>query len=528
MSSDIIKTSLDAFQIAEEVGILEISGGSPNNWIPDWLEDIGKAIWDVGSQLVGFVASSLGSALQFTFSRAWSIIVQSAQFAWNFNWDVTDQQLDAMLNNLQILIASQLGATAGSLAGYLVCGALPGAVMLKFNKALAVKILKDVGEEALEEFAANLAMVCQTALNGLIQMTFINFYKNARRALKTFFQNPNSPQNQFFSSIFGEGFNSFIAGWGDGKDNYSFANLMEEKIESIPNLALRSFVEEFVEEFADSCIEAGYIVAGGLDDWVATQKLQKTALLGEQKIVELTPNREAPDEKLILAGNEALIKSTLPVVISTHQQIANRDVGMIAGETLRDNITKVKPPLTLVLQWAYYETPPFRRGNRDLRQCEIPNIKRSKLDWNLIKQAMGGANGYMWGRFKAYATLLDSLGNKVSPVKLYAGTAGEAEDRLRALITLTDCEITSFSVTEELREGRKATGRALHKESARIYPAYMTLINSQKIINEANGYTQLTGTYRRQKDRIEMWTTTAPDDFDDRIAELLIIPGPNI
>lgn len=515
-NSDIVKTSLEAFEIAQNTNYEISANGQESDWIPDWLEAIAKPVWDAIVNFGGFIFGLVGSALEFTLSKAWGIVVQSSVFVWNFNWDQTDEQLDQQVANLQILLSSQLGATTGSLLGYLVCGAIPGAAMLKFNKALAIKILKDVGEEALEEFASNLAVLCQTALNGLFQMTLINSFKAVRRFLKDFFNNPNSPQSRFMSGIFGDRFNDFIAGWGDGKDNYSFSNLTEEAIERIPNANLRAFVEEMLEEFADSCIEAGYIVAGGLDEWVAQKKLEKQALLGEQKIVEIIPNRDAPDEKLILAGNEALLKNTLVQTINNHNMIENRNIGQFMGSQVQTFLKKDPLELGIKIVWATKQKPPFGQDCKFV-DCTIEGIDRSKLEWELIKTLAGGENGFNWGRFRATANLSNG-----GQFVIHGNTKEEAEDMARRLIQLSEFEILTLSVTEHLREGLRRVGQPLEIDDRRVYPVYMTITNRQKIINEARrGQGTLNGTYFKRSHQINLWTSNPPRNYDDIITELL-------
>jgi hypothetical protein len=62
----------------------------------------------------------------------------------------------------------------------------------------------------------------------------------------------------------------------------------------------RNFTEEALEEGSEACIEAGFAVAGGIDAWLAQQAMQRNSLLGSDRTVEITPDRSAPDERIIL------------------------------------------------------------------------------------------------------------------------------------------------------------------------------------------------------------------------------------
>lgn len=289
-------------------------------------------------------------------------------------------------------------------------------------------------------------------------------------------------------------------------------------------------MEEFAEEFAESCIEAGYIVAGELDQWVAEQQTKKDQLLGEQKIIEITPNREADREKIILAGHESIIKATLPLVLSTHQQIENRDIGQWAGELLRENLRTAPRRLELKILLYSEASPPFSPVGKFVQrvQITIPEIKRSALDWNRIKSAVGGINGYMWGRFKTITKLIDDQGNFGGLLKVYGASADESQDITYKLLQLTDYDLATQDTTEELKTGRRAAGRAMAKEAIRVYPAYMILTNAQKVINEEEGRATLSGAYKYKSDRLELWTKTKPINFDQTIRELLTTQGADI
>ena len=476
----------------------------------------------------GWILQQLTGGLVFGAKFILDCIVGTARFITHFNWNTTDEQLDQLLENTTAQLSGMLGGTVGNLLGWLVCGIGPGAAIFYFNESLGLKILRDVGEEALDEFLGNLKNLTTQATLGLIKASLVVMFKSGRRMLKSL--GDNSGIGQFLNKIVGNKKGDLLKTWGEpGSKPWSFASQHEENLDKIENDNVRNFLEEGIEEFLDACVEAGYVVAQGIDDWVLKQQMMKEMVLGKERVVEVILDREIPDERIVIAGPEQVVKTTLTNTMAQYQLIENRDVGMITGETLRENLLRVKPPLTLLLQWAFYETPPFFRGARKrLLQCSIPGIKRSVLDWSTIKLAMGGANGYNWGRFKASARLVTDSDQRATPVILYAGSASEAEERLKALLTLSDYQIASFSVTEELKEGRKAQGRALYKDIARIYPAYMTLCNAQKVINETEGRTTLTGTYKSKRNRIEMFRDVKPYDFDEVIQEILSTPGADL
>ena len=149
----------------------------------------------------------------------------------------------------------------------------------------------------------------------------------------------------------------------------------------------------------------------------------------------------------------------------------------------------------------------------------IPDLKRSKCNWQDIKAACGGANGYMWGRYRATANL-----NNGRQMQVMGATADEAEDRLRAFASLSEAEILGKPTLSEDRK-EDITGTYL-KQPTRVYPAFFTIMNQYKVAGaQGSGISLLDGKYNRKNDKIYLWTDTEPLGTSERIAELLTRPG---
>jgi hypothetical protein len=298
------------------------------------------------------------------------------------------------------------------------------------------------------------------------------------------------------------------------KQSWTFAEAVEEKIEEIPNQAIRNFTEEFLEEFFDACVEAGYIVANGIDAWYTQQRLQRDIILGGEEGVEIKPNR-ASDERIVLVGREQLIKPVITQAVANSQLVENRDIGQIMGFPVREHVKKERLKLSIKIVWKSTQKPPW--GDADLVDCTIPQVDRSKLDWQLIKTLAGGENGFRTGRFLALANLTNGY-----QMRVWGATKDAAEDRLKALLYLSEEELLSLNITELTKEGVRAAGQPMEKEDYQIYPAYFTVLNQAKVLNqEQKGVATLTGLYKRRSHQILLWTENKPRSFDEVIAELL-------
>jgi hypothetical protein len=183
---------------------------------------------------------------------------------------------DQQLNATKQVLAGQLGETLGNAFGFLACGVLPAGAIAVFNEPLGAYLLREVGEEALDEFAANFAQLIRLSFRSTAQYLFISAFKNVRFAIKRYVSNANLQTKNLIDKIFGGNMTEAIKNWGEPNSKpWSFRLAVEEAIDNIDNPVLQEFVEEFYDEALDACVEAGYVIAGGLDTWYLEQALAK-------------------------------------------------------------------------------------------------------------------------------------------------------------------------------------------------------------------------------------------------------------
>lgn len=231
-------------------------------------------------------------------------------------------------------------------------------------------------------------------------------------------------------------------------------------------------------------------------------------------------------ERIILKGRSEMLKPIITELLAIQQLIRNRDIGDFVGYPL-DEYVRAKPQsLKLAVLFYSVQSPPWRTIDATRLKSatyNVPFVDRTKVDWQFIKMACGGHNGYLWGRFRCVADIIDD-GGSMRQMQVYGASEAEAEQRLKALLTLSNGTIASLSVAEEKKEGRRATDKLLYKEPTRVYPAYFTIIHQEKIVTESNTAT-LSGNYKRNKARIPLWTETKPPDADEIIREALRVRG---
>lgn len=473
-----------------------------------------------GNYLRGFAVGAILQSLPiltWSLTAAWSLLYEVTQTVFLFDWNQPDEQLDRQIEAQWNAYGSILGGAVGNTLGWITCGLLPTSRMFSFNEAMAAYVHNEVAEEAYEELMFNASSVIRYALRSLTRQLFYDTYKNVRHWLK-------QEDNPALNLVLGEGRATQLKeNWGESEgDSFTFAGEIEEQIERIPSSFWRNFTEELLEEFADGCIEAGYVVASSVDGYLAQQRMAQR-LNDRQRVVELQPDRSNEREKIILAGPEPHVRAALPITLAHHQIIESRDVGQLVGQSLDDYVREKE--LTLRLRFQLYDrpSPPYGSSRDNPLQrvtVTVPDVKRSAINWFQLKFALGGPNGYLWGRFKARGR----IDNK-RYVTVYGGTENEAVDRLRAVMLLSDARIQTINVTEELRDGERLINPQLRKEATRVYPAYVTIINRDRTLAFDEGRASPDGRWVDRRARFDLWRNTEPAGFNEQVRELLRYSG---
>jgi hypothetical protein len=503
-------------------GVRVISGnkteeeGADQEGVAGWIVKAFNLVNKAGAGVAGFLLNIIGGGIGWTFTALMNQIQQGARFLWNFNWNATNEELDAQYAVYMNMLAGQLGGTLGNAVGWAVCGAGPGLIMMKFNKLLAVRILKEVGEDALDELVANFRVLVQQAIQFALRQTIITTYKSSRRLLRDFLTNPDGMGKKIADTLGLD--QAKIVEWGEkGNKPWSFAKQVDDWVESIENPILENFTEEFIEEFFDACSEAFYVVANAADQYMLEQKLNKAGIFGDEELVEIQPNRDNEAEKIIIAGPQELIKPAIVQTLTHHQLLHERNIGNFMGETVESLANR---EYTNIILRLIYSSSPHSKQNPTT--VTLHNADRAKLDWLEIKTAMGGANGYMWGPRQITATLDDE-----TYIRIWADAEGEGLDRVTALSRFVKGTILTVNGLHEMKEGKRKEYDTMYKTPRRQYPYEMLVINPVQILNEENGKATKKGIYKDRQAIIPLWTDTKPDDYDTKIADLFATPGQN-
>lgn len=445
------------------------------------LQQAAKAIKSWARRFGGFISAAL-RGISITVSSIFGIFVNATQQLSQFNWNASDRQLKATIQQRNIQLTSiwggAIGAGVGWIAGIGVGYGLTVLCPVIGSASLARLAAGETTLEALEEMRSTTANALRATSGILGTNLLVGGYMKFRKALGI---HP-----------------------ADNAPSWTIAGKIEEKIESIRDPLIQAFVEEFVDEFFDSFIESGYVFAYELDAQLAAARAAKQPQVERQ--IELTPDKEAPDEKLILVGDEADLKTQIRETIVSHRLIANRDVGQIVGQPAEDWYRAQPRRRSLTILFCSRPAPPFNISKSDRSQTATYTIPEPKvnLKWGEIKAA---AKPYTWGRFRVTANLTNGR-----QMAVYGASAKEAEEKLKELLTLSTCEILTVSTSEERVRHTK-----IKKEATRMHPIYGNLL-VRKASTDGKGRTDLEGkTWAENHTRFALWTKDEPSNFKEII-----------
>lgn len=231
-----------------------------------------KGIWDV-----------LAVGTKWTVSAITTVIFATKDFIYNFNFNPSDAQLDADISRGATALIGSLGSLLGKATGYLVCGALPGTVVLAFNEAMGVHVLQELGEEALEEFTGDIASLIRLTIQQLGNATFAFLHKNVRRLWR------GELDSEFRKRLEKGGLNKKYIDIAIKERNKPFMlrEKADKKVDSIKSKNKKEFVQNFLEELDSSCMEAGYIIANSIDSFIAQQSVSKEATTGKSQNIQV-------------------------------------------------------------------------------------------------------------------------------------------------------------------------------------------------------------------------------------------------
>ena len=144
------------------------------------------------------------------------------------------------------------------------CGIIPGLVTVKINPALMSRMREYLTAEAFDKMVSSLWGIANWAKQYLSKWMFANVYKHGRRAVKWVVKNVGFIRNALPDNVV----KAITETWGEkGAKPWTFAQSFENLVDSIENKNLKSFVENLVDSFFESCSESLMVYAAAVDGY---------------------------------------------------------------------------------------------------------------------------------------------------------------------------------------------------------------------------------------------------------------------
>lgn len=334
-----------------------------------WLAKLAK----MGGWLVGKIVKYFN----LDFSRLWDMIVQGYFALKYFDWNATDEALNKQMeaNNKRIAVAAAqtigtyLGWGAVRLANFFL-GRFLGSKAKQTAAKIKVPVLSArvglaLAEEGNEEVASEVRRFLSVTAGAQISNGFIAFILAARKNHWFGLESITKPQS-----------------------NGSIAQKIEEKIEKLPEF-WRQPVEELIESFEEAIVEAGYVISYTIDDHVAAMRYATQTSQGPDRTIEITP--EGSEEKLVFAGPQTQLEQAIrSTVMGTYPLIENRDLGLINGAPVDEQIKMENQLRKITLLYCEHAKPPFNRRKNGVFEngtrmiISIPDAKPG-ITWKELK-----------------------------------------------------------------------------------------------------------------------------------------------
>lgn len=485
--------------------------GLGNNTAPPVTTGFRSSTGFGGFNIGNGLRSTVGNALrkEFSYTEIFSNLVQFQQTLSVFDWNATDAELRQKYEAYKTAIAGQMGEIVGRGIGSTLAVGLGGAAGVTVPKIssgqLAKRLMEAGSEQAREEIIEEVESAIQGIKGMALNLGAIETYINIRTFIK------KKVPTAILEQVYGKQTTYFIKNiWGEpGAEDLILQEELEEKIESITNPQIRSFIEQATEAFFESIIETGFVIAGELDSAFREFQLTRAQNQSNQtRTITLQTVADEPNSErfLISADNYEEAQDEIRSTLQQWRIMQNRDVGQIVAQSAE--IFRAYPQLRrLEITFASVKAPPLIEPNGQnavIVTVKIPNLKKP-ITWREIKRTCLVYADYAWedGNFNIVAYL-----NSKRKIKISAKDEIEGEKAIRELAELTSdrvIRITSNQAVDQLPD--------LRRDIKKLYPIKAKLINKDRMLDVNNRFEYNASTLQPESITFALWTDNEPDNL---------------
>lgn len=203
--------------------------------------------------ILGGVGAAINQVLGNPIGALIGFLVQDVLFLYNFNWQITDEDIDKDVDSKLAAIYSSGGRFLGDAAASLVCGAIPGVALVKMNLSTIHKLWEVIGEQSKNELVNSIGGLVNSIGSFISAKAFAEIFKNGRKWIKMLDKDPTI---RGLLSAVNPSLPALIDHWGEkGNKPFVLSQKVEEKIESIGDKNMKAFAQSFYNAAFNSCLE---------------------------------------------------------------------------------------------------------------------------------------------------------------------------------------------------------------------------------------------------------------------------------
>ena len=432
-----------------------------------------RIVFDGALKFGKFIVGAVLSLIPIDFSSLWDMIQEFAYEIVYFDWNQTDQEIKAEIEQNNLTIISQWGQLAGSTAVRMLGVAVSAGLSIKYPVVagkVALALAQDTSDVLKSQFQQVIRSTTETALRNAALGSYIWIRKQIKGGATTKNEKP-----------------------------WTIAGAIEEKVSNIKSPAKRAFVSGAIDGAIDALVDIGYVVSFTLDDHYAAMRDASTNLQPIRRI-EVFPDEDS-DESIIIEDQQEAVQEQLNNYLANHQLVNNRDIGTVVGQPYDDWYTLTPQGRKLLLEFNGKEKPPFidSNGDRTKRvQISIPDAKPG-ISWNDLK----AIRPYTWGNYMARGVFENRR-----QMSVWGSSESEAKNTLLEFAKLSTKSLIQVSVShpEIQNPSRK-------KKPTRVYPVAAVML-IRKATQGTNSTTLIDGQNRETaRTRVELWRDDPPQSF---------------
>lgn len=407
--------------------------------------------------LTGFLFSGLKtvlSTIEFTATNILEWFKEGFDYVWEFNFQITDEELDNQIKSLFNSIQTRVFGVLGKQIGSIVATGIGGAIAFYINPVIAKLLLANTADDFFVEILSDIRGLLLLTAQSAVKAGFLVAFKNTRAFIRKAYKDPTLRAISANLGIAPE----IIDQWGEKKGaSWSFSEKKQQLIEEIEDQQYQNNVEEFTGEFSDGFWDRAMKMAF-MWDQLHLQAVDR----GASQTLIYEPNRANESERVYLRGTPEELRNQVISINANRALLDNRDIGQVVV-TEDDQPVTVGNGIKVVFKFINFKERPYYAGERrnKVRRSRpgVPNCKKSMLSWENIKSVFSGESAFTDGDYWARADLSNG-----KQLKCYGVSENEAQKLVEKLASFSSADIIypidtgrkrGFSRSLRLREGKK-------------------------------------------------------------------------